>query len=54
MNNEEKKEENSRHFCHRCESKYLSFQACHIDEGKTLQLIRCRDCGFEGRDVDIT
>jgi hypothetical protein len=39
------------HFCPRCDSHSLTFEGLNTAEGKQIQLISCRVCGFEGQET---
>jgi hypothetical protein len=40
-----------KHICPNCGSVYLSFQTLNTFEGKQIQLINCRICDYEWREV---
>lgn len=40
-----------KHFCPKCKSHSLTFEGLSISEGKQIQLISCKDCGFEWQET---
>ncbi len=40
-----------KHFCPKCKSHSLTFEGLSIPEGKQIQLISCKDCGFEWQET---
>jgi hypothetical protein len=49
----DKKNLNVKHFCPRCKSYSLTFEGLNIHEGKQIQLINCRACGYEWQETWI-
>jgi DNA-directed RNA polymerase subunit M/transcription elongation factor TFIIS len=40
-----------KHLCPECKSDSLTFESLSIYEGKQIQLINCKTCGFEWQEI---
>lgn len=43
--------QNDKHLCPECKSHSLRFKTLSINEGKQIQLIICKTCGFEWEEI---
>ena len=43
--------QNDKHLCPECKSDSLTFESLSIYEGKQIQLINCKTCGFEWQEM---
>jgi DNA-directed RNA polymerase subunit M/transcription elongation factor TFIIS len=51
--NDQKKNLDIGHFCSKCKSHSLTFEGLNTHEGKQVQLINCRACGYEWQEIWI-
>jgi DNA-directed RNA polymerase subunit M/transcription elongation factor TFIIS len=49
--NDQKKNTDIKHFCPKCKSHSLTFEGLNIHEGKQIQLINCKACGYEWQET---
>ena len=49
--NDQKKNSDVKHSCPKCKSHSLSFEGLSINEGKQIQLIECKACGYEWQET---
>jgi hypothetical protein len=50
-NNVQKNNADANHYCPKCNSHSLSFEALDTAEGKRIHLINCNDCNFEWQEI---
>jgi DNA-directed RNA polymerase subunit M/transcription elongation factor TFIIS len=48
---DQKKNSGVKHFCAKCKSDILTFEGVSISEGKQIQLINCKVCGYEWQET---
>ena len=49
--NDQNKNSDVKHFCARCKSDSLTFEGLSISEGKQIQIINCKACGYEWHET---
>jgi predicted Zn-ribbon and HTH transcriptional regulator len=50
-NGDQKKNVDVKHFCPKCKSQSLSFEGLNTYEGRQIQLINCKTCGYEWQET---
>jgi Zn ribbon nucleic-acid-binding protein len=49
--NDRNKIQGAEHFCPKCDSHSLTFERLNTLEGKHIQIVSCKTCGFEWREA---